>query len=77
MAFPSGPTKYYKTAAAFRPVSDADFARLSTEEKFRHVHLGMLELTQTLVELAAATTAANQKSRRREPPTTGRPHGEE
>jgi hypothetical protein len=46
----------------FRPVSDADFARLSTEEKFRHVHLGMVELAQALDELVAST---------------GRPHGGE
>jgi hypothetical protein len=76
MAFPGRPTKDQKTAAAFRPVSDADFARLSTEEKVRHVHLGMLELTQALVELAA-TTAANREPRRHEMPTTGRPDGDE
>jgi hypothetical protein len=63
MAFPGRPTKDQNTATAFRPVSDADFARLSIDEKFRHVHLGMLDLAQALVELAAATT-------------TGRPHGE-
>jgi hypothetical protein len=58
MANPSGPAKYEKTAVDFRSVSDEDFARLSTEDKFRHINLGMLELTRTLVELAAATTAA-------------------
>jgi hypothetical protein len=52
-------------ATNFRPVSDAEFARLSTEEKFRHVQLGMLELTKALGELAATTA------------TTGRPHGED
>jgi hypothetical protein len=52
-------------ATNFQPVSDAEFARLSTEEKFRHVQLGMLELTKALVELSAATA------------TTGIPHGEE
>jgi hypothetical protein len=76
MAFPSRPTKDQETATNFRPVSDAEFARLSTEEKFRHVHLGMLELTQALVELAA-TTAANQELRLYAMPTTGRAHGEE
>jgi hypothetical protein len=59
MAVPSRPTQDHKAAAAFRPLSDADFARLSTEEKVRHVYLGMLELAQALVELDA-TTAANQ-----------------
>jgi len=48
------PTKDQNTATAFRPVSDADFARLSLEEKFSHIHLGMLELTQALIELAAS-----------------------
>jgi hypothetical protein len=62
MAFPSRPANHQNTATAFR-LSDAEFARLSIEEKVRHVHLGMLELTQALVELAAAKTA-------------GRPHGE-
>jgi len=74
MAFPSGPTKDEKTAADFRSVSDEDFARLSTEDKFRHIHLGMLELTLTLVELAAATTAANQEC---SAPPGGRSHGDE
>jgi hypothetical protein len=54
MAFPSAPPKYEKPAADFRSVSAEAFARLSTEDKFRHIHLGMLELTRTLVELAAA-----------------------
>jgi hypothetical protein len=62
MAIPSRPTKDHQTATAFGPLSDADFARLSTEEKFRHVHLGMVELAQALDELAA---------------TTGRSHGDE
>jgi hypothetical protein len=62
MAFPGAPTRDQNTATAFR-LSDAEFARLSTEEKLRHVHLGMLDLTQALVELDAATTP-------------GRPHGE-
>ncbi len=44
----------------FRPVSDEDFARLSTEEKFRHVHQGMRELTRALVELAATAKAADE-----------------
>jgi hypothetical protein len=55
MAFPSRPRQYTNATAGFRSMSDEDFARLSTEEKFRHVHLGMLELTQALVELAAGT----------------------
>jgi hypothetical protein len=55
MAFPSRPTQYTDATAGFRSMSDEDFARLSTEEKLRHVHLGMRELTQALVELAAAT----------------------
>ena len=59
MAIPGRPTKDQKTATTFEPLSDAAFARLSTEEKFRHVHLGMLELAQALVELDA-TTAANR-----------------
>jgi hypothetical protein len=57
MAFPDAPT-CNKTTADFRSISDEDFARLSTEEKFRHVNLGMLELTRALVELAAAAKAA-------------------
>jgi hypothetical protein len=56
---PSRPPNDQQTAAAFRPVSDADFARLSTEEKFRHVHLGMVELAQALDELVAATGRAH------------------
>jgi hypothetical protein len=75
MAFPSRPTKDQKTATAFRPVSDAEFARLSTEQKLRHVHLGMAELAQALVELAAAT--ANQELRLYAIPTIGRAHGDE
>ena len=55
MAFPSRPANDKKAKADFRSMSDQDFARLSTEEKFRHVQLGMRELTQTLVELAATT----------------------
>jgi hypothetical protein len=41
-------------------MSDQDFARLSTEEKLRHVHLGMRELVQTLDDLAAATKGRGQ-----------------
>ena len=41
-------------------MSDQDFARLSTEEKFRHVHLGMCELAQALDELASATKGRDQ-----------------
>jgi hypothetical protein len=74
MTFPSGPAKYEKPAADFRQVSKETFARLSTEDKFRHIHLGMLELTRTLVELAAATTAANQRQRAM---PSGGPHGDE
>ena len=66
---------YEKPAADFRSVSEEDFARLSTEDKFRHIHLGMLELTRTLVELAAAATAADQER----PPAmpSGRSRGDE
>jgi hypothetical protein len=63
MAFPGGPTKHDKARADLQSMSDEDFARLSTEEKFRHVCLQMRELTQTLLELAAATKGS------------GRPHG--
>jgi hypothetical protein len=75
MAFPSGPAEYGEPAADFRSLSDEDFARLSTEDKFRHINLGVLELTRTLVELAAATTAANQERQRTMP--SGRSHGDE
>jgi hypothetical protein len=75
MAFPTEPAKYEKPAADFRSLSDKNFARLSTEDKFRHIHLGMLELTRTLVELAAATTAANQERQRTIP--SGGSHGDE
>jgi hypothetical protein len=64
MAFPSKPANDENPAADFRSVSDEDFARLATEDKFRHLHLGMLELTRTLAELDAATTAADQKRQR-------------
>ena len=60
MAFPSGPTKDEKARAHFQAMSDQDFARLSTEEKLRHVHLGMRELVQTLDELAAGTKGRGQ-----------------
>ena len=63
-------------ATTFQPVSDAEFARLSTAEKVQHVHLGMLELTQALVELAA-TTAANQVLQPHELPAKGSAHGDE
>ena len=59
MPLPSSQTKHRKTARDFLSVSNDDFARLSTEEKFRHVHLGMRELTRVLVELAAAAKASN------------------
>jgi hypothetical protein len=48
------------TAQQFLAVSEEDFARLSTEEKLRHVCQGMRELTAALVELAAAAKASNQ-----------------
>jgi hypothetical protein len=54
MAFPRGCAKDEKPATDFRSISDADFARLSTEDKFRHIHLGMVQLSQTLAELAPA-----------------------
>jgi hypothetical protein len=60
MPLPSSHTKHRKTTRDFLSVSRDDFARLSTEEKFRHVHLGMVELTRALVELAAAAKASNQ-----------------
>jgi hypothetical protein len=75
MALPSGPAKYERPAADFRSVSKEEFARLSTEAKFRHIHLGTLELTRALVEFAAAT-AANQAPQRAAPPS-GRSHGDE
>jgi hypothetical protein len=75
MAFPSGPAKSENPAADFLSVSKEDFARLSIEDKFRHIHLGMLELTQSLVEFAATTTAANQERQRAIP--SGRSHGDE
>jgi hypothetical protein len=64
MAFPRRPANDEDPAADFRSVSDEEFARLSTEDKFRHLHLGMLELTLALVELAAARTAAKQERQR-------------
>ena len=76
MAFPSGPTKHTKTTPDFRSVSNEDFARLTTEEKSRHVHLGMLELTQALVELAAFTEAANQARWQRDMRRGEQPDGE-
>lgn len=76
MAVPGRLTKDHKAEAAFRPISDAEFARLSTKEKFRHIHLGMLELGQALVELAA-TTAATRVRQPHELPTTGPAHGDE
>jgi hypothetical protein len=45
----------------FRSLSKEDFARLSTEEKFLHIQLGMRELTQTLVQLAAAANPSNDE----------------
>jgi len=60
MAFPNKPTKDETAAADFRSMSDQDFARLPTEEKFRHVHLGMRELAQALAELATATKGRGQ-----------------
>jgi len=59
----------------FRAVSDEDFARLSTEDKFRHLHLGKLALTRTLAELDAATTAADQERQRAM--ARSRSHGDE
>ena len=56
MASPVGPTKHKTASEEFRSMSDQDFARLSTEEKFRHLHLGTLELAQALDVLAVATT---------------------
>ena len=66
MAFPSRLPKHENPAADFRSVSEDDFARLSTEDKFRHLHLGVLELTRALLALAAAETAANQERQRDE-----------
>jgi len=63
MAFPRMFPKDEKSAADFRSLSDDEFARLSTEDKFRHIHLGMLDLARTLAELAPAMPR-------------GRPHGE-
>jgi hypothetical protein len=60
MASPGGPTKDEKASADFRSMSDQDFARLSIEGKFRHVHLGMRELAQALDELAAARKGRGQ-----------------
>jgi hypothetical protein len=60
MAFPGGPTKDQKARTDFRSMSDQEFARLSIEEKVRHVHLGVRELSQTLDELAAATKGRGQ-----------------
>jgi hypothetical protein len=74
MAFASRPTKDEEAEANFRCVSDEDFARLSIEGKVRHIHLGMVVLTRTLVELAAATMAVNQEC---SAPLSGRPHGDE
>lgn len=55
MAFPRAPANDEKAPTDFRSISDEAFARLSTEDKFRHIHLGMLELARTLAELAPAT----------------------
>ena len=60
MASPDAPTQDEKPRAHFQSMSDVDFARLSTEEKFRHVHLGMRELAQALDELAAGTNGRGQ-----------------
>ena len=54
MAFPPAPVKDEAPAMEFQSMSDQEFARLSTEEKFRHIHLGMLELSRTLAELHPA-----------------------
>lgn len=54
MAFPRVPAKGEEPAMEFRSMSDQDFARLSTEDKFQHIHLGMLELARTLAELRLA-----------------------
>ena len=35
----------------FRSLSEQDFARLSTLDKFRHIHLGLQELARALAEL--------------------------
>ena len=51
---PRKPTKDETAATEFRSMSDQDFARLSTVDKFEHIHLGMLELARTLAELNAA-----------------------
>jgi hypothetical protein len=51
MALPHAPEMGEKPAADFRSMSDRDFARLSTEDKFRHIRLGMRELARTLAEL--------------------------
>jgi hypothetical protein len=48
------------TTRQFLAVSDEDFARLSTEEKLKHVRQGMRELTRALADLAAAAKASNQ-----------------
>ena len=37
-------------------MSDQDFARLSTEDKFQHINHGMRELARALDELAGAKT---------------------
>ena len=60
MASPVGPTKHKTPSEDFRSMSDQDFARLSTEEKLRHLHLGTLDLAQALDELAVATTGRDR-----------------
>jgi hypothetical protein len=54
MAYPRGPAKDENPVTDFRSISDEDFARLSTADKFRHIHLGMRQLARTLAELAPA-----------------------
>ncbi|HWI36445.1 MAG TPA: hypothetical protein VNU64_08330 [Burkholderiales bacterium] len=51
MAFPRRHEKHAQAVADFRSMSDRDFARLSTEDKARHIHLGMQALGRTLAEL--------------------------
>jgi hypothetical protein len=54
MAFPPAPATYEAQATDFWTLSDEDFARLSTQDKFRHIQLGMLELARTRAELNPA-----------------------
>jgi hypothetical protein len=54
MAFPQAPATYDGPATDFWSLSDEDFARLPTQEKFRHIHLGMLELAKMLAKSPAA-----------------------